>query len=263
MTNLIEFICPERYKNIIPEPVPCYKEFPEWFSSTKNISVSKSKCPFNFLHDKKLIKNTNIKKCPGVTDFLKTGYVIKNWTNILVRSETPSGNLYFDWEHNYHESVDYGLHSSEEYDGMIDSELPIYNGFHKISSPWYVKTSPGVSCYYTHPFWNREKRFTTVSGIIHTDISPISIKWFFEWNTILKKTLSLDEIDSEIQFIKKDTPLIMIFPFVRNQFNMKINYLEEENFKSDVVDINFLKTHDWFGNSLYNLFRKKQRIEFK
>ena len=263
MSNLIEFICPERYKNIIPEPIPCYKEFPEWFSSTKNISTAKSKCPFSFLHDKKLIKDTNIKKCPGITDFLKTGYIIKNWTNILVRSEPPSGNLYFDWEHNYHGSVDYGLHSSEEYDGMIDNDLPIYNGFHKISSPWYVKTSPGVSCFYTHPFWTREKRFTTVSGIIHTDISPISIKWFFEWNVLLKNTMNLEEIDSEVQFIKKDTPLIMIFPFVRDNFKMNVNYIDEEKFRSDVIDLSFLKTHDWFGNSFYNIFRKKSGINFK
>lgn len=261
MSNSIEFICPEKYKDIIPEPVPCYKEFPEWFSSTKNIPTSK--CPFKFLHDNKLTKNSNVKKCPGITDFLKTGYIIKNWTNILVRSEPPLGNLCFDWEHSYHGLVDYGLHPSEEYDGMIDSELPIYNGFHKISSPWFVKTSPGVSCYYTHPFWTREKRFTTVSGIIHTDISPISIKWFFEWNINLKKTLILDEIDTDIQLIKKDTPLVMIFPFVRNQFNMKINYINDEDYKSDIVDINFLKTRDWIGNTLYNTFRKNQKKQFK
>jgi len=259
MKNIIEFICPKRYEDIIPEPVSCYKEFPEWFAKTDK--SHSSKCPFSFLYSNKLVKDTTIKKCPGVTDFLKTGYVIKNWTNILVRSEPPSGSLYFDWEHSYDGLVDYGFHPPDEYAGMSLNELPNYGGFHKISSPWFIKTSPGISCYYTHPVWTRDKRFTTVSSIVHTDISPIAVKWFFEWNFNLERTMNLGEIDNDIQFIRKNTPLIMIFPFVRNTFKMNVNYIESEKYESE-KEMSLLKTHDWFGNSIYNNFRKKQGIDF-
>jgi len=73
MSLEIQFMTKERFRDIIPEPVPAAEMFPEWFS--KIPLISKSKCPFAFvsedLHQLSLLKDTNIKGCMGVVDYLR------------------------------------------------------------------------------------------------------------------------------------------------------------------------------------------------
>lgn len=250
--NIIEFYTLERFKNLIPEPYPSYKKIPSWFANTE-VVTKKSKCPFRFLHNdnKNIAIKSNISGCPGIIDLFSTGYIVPAWNNFAFRNDNE--RLYVNWEFDLDEK--YNLHESEEQiSGFIEDEKPKYDGFSKLDSPWWVKTSPGVSILCTHPLWHREKRFTSVSGIMHTDQCPMPMKWFFEWNTEIKNDMNSSYIPNE-QIITKGTPLILIIPFVREKFTSKINYLEEK-------DMAILKhrtgilTHDWMGNSKYNQFRK-------
>lgn len=251
--NIIEFYTLEKYKDLIPEPYPSSKKFPSWFSNTEIVS-KKSKCPFNFLHQNNttIQIETNITGCPGVVDFLSTGYIIPAWNNFAFRND--GGRLYVNWEHLCLEEK-YTLHSNEhQISGFSDSEKAKYDGFSKLDSPWFVKTSPGISCLITHPLWNREKRFTSVSGIMHTDQCPMPLKWFFEWNTEVEDNMNVNKIPIE-QIVAKGTPLVLIIPFVRANFKSKINYLNEADMKTLKHRTGVL-THDWLGNSTYNRFRK-------
>ncbi len=250
--KIIEFYTMDRYENLIPEPYPSYKKIPSWFSNTEIIK-KKSKCPFRFLNGNNLTidKKTNISGCPGVVDFLSTGYIIPSWNNFAFRND--GGRLYVNWEH--HLDDKYNLHESEEQvSGFSDNEKPKYDGFSKLDTPWFVKTSPGVSIMYTHPLWHREKRFTTVTGIMHTDKTPMPLKWFFEWNTDINDNMYSSDIPRE-QIVTIGTPLVLIIPFIRDTFVSKVNYLQER-------EMNIIKhktsiyTHDWMNNSLYNKFRK-------
>lgn len=251
--NIIEFYTLDHYKGLIPEPYPSQKKFPSWFSNTEIVTRT-SKCPFRFLHNdiKKIDKKVNVTGCPGIIDFLSTGYIIPSWNNFAFRND--NGRLYVNWEHNFNEN--YELHVNEQQmSGFSEEESAAYDGFSKIDSPWWIKTSPGVSIMYTHPLWHREKRFTTVSGIMHTDQTAMPLKWFFEWNTAVNSTMESDMIPLE-QIVTVGTPLFLIIPFVREKFNSEINYLQEKDmgilkYKSSIF------THDWMNNSLYNQFRKK------
>ena len=75
----IQFYTKYSNKEIIPEPVHS-KVVPKWFS---DIQIEKIKSPIISDSDniKELERNrgkVTIKKCPGVQEILKTGYVIRS-----------------------------------------------------------------------------------------------------------------------------------------------------------------------------------------
>jgi len=248
----IEFICTEKYKNLIPEPYPSYKKIPDWYLKTKNLEHSK--CPFKkFVNDIKPVKKlTNIKTCPAVSDAINTGYIIPSWTNFMFRK--IDNQIYFNWENTFEADYEYH-HRNDEFEGMNDFESPQFNSFNKISSPWAIKTSPGISCIVTHPFWSREKRFTTVSGVVHTDVTPILLKWFFELNMNLENNLEIDEVTKERNCIVRGEPLILIIPFVRENFESNVSYISDQEYLSNIRERALYATHDWFGKSIYGNFR--------
>lgn len=242
----IEFYCDEKFENCLPEPYPSYKHIPKWFADLP--TIKRSKCPFQFMGNENLVKDTSVKGCPSILDYLTYGYTIPAWTNFLVRE--VNGELLVNWE-NSEIVVANKFHTKNEYESMNDNQLPLYDIFCKLFSPWYIKTSPGVSCLLMHPYWEREDRFTTVSGIYHSDVTPLCVPWFFEWNY----KLSPDNIDYNLQTIKKGTPLIYIFPFQRSKFESKIIYTfsnKIDNFKKQTD----CRNQDWFNQSVYNSFRK-------
>lgn len=121
-------------------------------------------------------------------------------------------------------------HPNSEYYTMPNK--PIYNHFGKIFTPWLVKTDPGVSCLITHPVWHRNKSFTSTTGIIHTDITPLQLAWFFEWNYKIKTQMSVDNFDVENQVISKGEPIMLIIPFYRKKFSSNVNYVSSDKYDS-------------------------------
>lgn len=256
----IEFVCSEKYKNLIPEPYPSYKKIPEWYLNTRNLEHSK--CPFKkIVSDIKEVKKfTNIKTCPAVSDAINTGYIVPSWTNFMFRK--IDNQIYFNWENNFEADYEYH-HRNDEFEGMSDEQSPQFNSFNKISSPWAIKTSPGVSCIVTHPFWTREKRFTTVSGVVHTDVTPITLKWFFELNVLLENNIEMDNISKDTHCIVRGEPLMLVIPFVRENYFSRITYLSDNEFISTIKERALYATHDWFGKSIYNNFRSSLGKLFK
>jgi hypothetical protein len=261
--NEITFYTVDAYKNTIEEPKPCYKNIPEWYARTSKNNRKSGNCPF-----KSMVANpapkTNIKTCPAIFDYLTTGYIIPSWDNFIFRNIENS--LAVNWERDcMHEDSAYkifGTHPTEhQIDGMIKTEEKLlYGGFHKILSPWFVKTPPGISLYLTNPSQYRDKRFTSVDAVIHPDENPISLQWFFEWNQpIVETTLDNPDfslIDVKNQVIKLGTPLMLIIPFRREHIKYNVEYLTKERYNSTVIQPSKRYTQDWFGDNMYNKFRK-------
>lgn len=254
----IQFICEDTYKDTIPLPYSASSKTPSWFTSTPNIDHSK--CPFHLLFSgaQDISKKTNIKTCPAVTDYLNTGYIIPAWTNFMVRR--IQDRLYWSWEHDF--LTKYSCHlRDDEFSGFTPEQEPKDGVFHKFDSPWRIKTSPGVSCLVTHPYWVRENRYTTVSGVIHTDKIPMPIHWFFEWNAEVPNSLDRTQLPAAHNIISKSTPLVLIIPFIRSQFKLSYDFKPHAELQqiSNQYAHGFL---DWKGKSFYNSFRSSLKKFF-
>ena len=248
----VDFYCEEEYQNRVPEPIESSKSFPKWFTELPYLPKH-----YTFdgnIYNLKIDESTqNIKKCPGIQDFLKTGYLIPSWCDFVFREE-ESGSLYVNWVENYHNKTEYSPHHENQYSTMPNK--PLYGHFGKIFTPWIIKTSPGVSCLITHPVWHNDKRFTTATGVFHTDVSPMQLPWFFEWNHKIETKMEIENLDVENQVISKGEPIIMIVPFYRKKFSSEVHYISEKEYNGMIASQAHL-THDTVGGKCpYTHFKK-------
>lgn len=256
MTCEIEFCTDSRYRELIPEPIPAYKKFPDWYNKLdllpKGSLVSDPETFEIYQEDSPV----NVKRCHGITDFLKTGYIIPAWTDLFFRE--INGGLYVNWlNQGFDFENHYQFHGSEQFPTMKNK--PMYGGYHKLTTPWKIKTSPGVSFLVLDPFWHNKKSFTTVPGIVHGDQFNVSMEWFFEWNHKITPGQTVN--DAEVIGIGE--PLIMIVPFLRNSFESKIKYADSEEMDR-LSQVHMKNTRDTaqskcpyikFKQTIGNLFR--------
>lgn len=247
----IYFYAQDDLQDCIPEPYLYAKNVPDWFTKTEK--GGNSKCPWITFKDYVFgdaNKKTTIRTCPGLIDHFSQGYIIPSWNNFLFRGDYENG-LIVNWE-TLDDRTEYSFHSCEDQvNGMKGNEMPKYGGYHKLDSPWYVKTDPGYSILICHPYWYREDRFTTVSGIMHCDTIPMPVKWFFEWH----KDMGGVENYGEFNYIKKGHPLVFMMPFKRSKIEKKVNYVSREEMNKHAArNIHYAK--DWFQQSQYFYHRK-------
>lgn len=255
MSLKINFYADKKLRDSIPEPIPASKMFPSWFSQLPN---KKSKCPFGFarnsnqqidpytlIHDSSL----GVKGCPGIHDFLSFGYIIPSWTTFIFREDEQT-RLLVNWVDSPYD-IDYTAHPSEQFSTLPNK--PIYNHFGKISTPWTIKTEKNVSCLITHPVWHRNNVFTTATGIIHTDVSPFNIPWFFEYNYKVESGLDLTRMNVDKQIVDINTPLVLIIPFYRKDFKSVINYVDSD----EMERYTNVQVYRAAVNGIYSNFRKK------
>lgn len=236
MKSDITFTCSQEFKGLVPEPVPSSENFPEWFS---NLKLDIKKCPYvttDNPYDLEQWDANSVKKCVGIQDFLKLGYIIPSWGDFIFR-EQDNGDLFVNWMGDYFTET-YGVHDDSQYTTLPNK--PLYGHFGKFKTPWIIKTSPGISCLITHPVWHNNKSFTTATGVVHTDLSPIHLQWFFEWNYNITSGMSMDKIDVDNQIIKREEPLMLVIPFKRTNFNHAIQYISETEYNrlEKVIDSN-------------------------
>lgn len=263
--NVIQFYASDEAEGL-PIIYPAYKRFPKWFVESKSQSIEKSKCPFapimNFRsvghrsslsageNPYTLIKDSTVQNCPGIVDNLKTGYILPAWSDMSFRM--INGEMKFESALTTPE-LSYNIHRFNQFKGMSYDQKPNMGLFHKVSSPWWIKTSPGVSVLITHPYWDRNKLFTSVSAVVHPDVTPIHLKWFFEFNHALEDSPEI--YDQEKQVVLKDTPLMLIIPFKRDTFNHEVNFLNTEKM-SKIHRDNYYGSISWFTDTIYSKFRK-------
>ena len=288
--NIITFHANEMYDGNLEEVYPAYKNFPTWFGNSKKKcpfasffgEEQNTKAPISIgdqfnMNDmgsileqfhsqakseiltsnklignpQKLMRDTSVVNCPGIVDFLKTGYVIPAWCDMSFRKY--NNEIIFNMSEDY-PGITHGVHVSDQYNGMSEDQKPAEKGFHKVCTPWMITTSPGVSVLITHPYWSRNKTFTSVSAVVHPDKTPIQLKWFFEFHKDLPNTP--DIVDMDQQIIKKRTPLILLIPFKRSKINHQIKYNSSEEMEklyrkasSDTVS--------WISKTFYDRMRKQ------
>jgi len=259
MSLKVTFKTLKNLKELVPEPVPAYKSFPDWFSKLPKKS---SKCPFsaigNNLFNLQFSGSSGISGCLGIQDFLKTGYIIPSWTTFVFR-ENFDGQLHLNWLENPLNQT-YQIHGSDQYFEMKNP--PIYNHFCKLNTPWIIQTQPGVSCLITNPVWHRNTSFTTSTGIYHTDKAPLTLPWFFEWNYKIKNQMFLEDFETDKQVIERNEPVILIIPFYRKNYSSKIEYIDENEFRKLNL-IQYHDTHKSKTDDIYRKFRKSLGILFK
>jgi hypothetical protein len=211
--------------NVLEIPEPATKNIPEWYK----------KMPLFLGNDKKHgiapsgkgAANTTMKSCSPFMDAITAGYIVKLPVDLEIRNTlgldnlgNPINTLSFRWKTAENELV--SAHHKDQHPtlpNIIEGQDLIM----KFSFTFKVKTPKGYSCLFTHPLNRHDLPFRTFSGVVDTDEYPICVQFPFQ----------ITEKIEDFIIIEKDTPIVQIFPFKReNWISSKGKLNLDENQKS-------------------------------
>lgn len=194
----IKFEAAAGFRENLDQPIPAKKLIPDWYKKMETYSFKKPTCLANGL----VSAGGTIKACPPILDYLTSGYIITLPCDLLVTSE--GGRQHFAW------NVPYKLmecHNQNQIDGSpYEKSQP-----NKLNNPWAITTPKGYSCYFFKPEYCDTKGIECLPAIVDTDV-------FHEINFPFIYTGE----DCEEIVIPKGTPIMQVFPFKRDNWEMSV-----------------------------------------
>jgi hypothetical protein len=202
----------------IPNPAPASRFIPKWFREMKRVNDGEE----------------TVKACMPFLDSLTSGYIIP-----------LSSDVYFE-KGKIVQIADIPVvefHSenqiSSEAAGDVYSLVPM-----KWVNNFMIKTPKGYSCMFMHPANRTDLPFTTLSGIVDTDVYPAPTNFPFL-------------IQSDFTgVILEGTPIAQVFPFKRQDWTHEVE--DKKNYKIPAFFQNFV--HSAPFDFYKRVFWKKKRF---
>lgn len=213
--NFIPFT--EKAKYVIDPPVPAKTKIPEWFKKIplKIFEQEELRLPSGWV-------NLSIKSCPAVVDMMTMGYMICLDSDVVFVDPDKYGYRVV-WDVSWNVVTE---HSTQQ----ISEEL-VPPGFEKTPlkwerySGWSIKTPPGYSLLYFHPFYRNDLPFLTLPGIVDADLfdSPTNLPFFVK--------------EGFYGVLEKGTPIAQVIPIKREPWSHKIdkNVMKNSEHKNDIL----------------------------
>lgn len=214
---------------------------PEWWEKADKNFASRKYNGVNY-------SRGNIKTCPGISDTILSGFILRAWSDIYVEPMEMNGCIRWEFSHVYTNLINH-ITPSIVYDSFLPKHaLDEYKSIYKIQAPWLVKTKRGYSIQILNPFWFFNEFITCAPGIIDTDCFHHLTLMF-----MVKK--------SEPFIIPFGAPLAHIIPFKREKHSYKVLPL------SPIVRNLFDKSTMVIGSKFssaasYNRIRKMEKCPF-
>jgi hypothetical protein len=198
-------------------PQPAISAIPEWYSSMDLHLPGESVT--GLAPDSVGSSNLTLRGCMPFLDALTAGYMFTLPFDIEIRKNNR-GSVGIRWATN----VDYiGQHSLDQAPGLPVPPEGSPNIL-KWRPGWKVTTPVGYSCLFTHPLNHIDLPFITLSGIIDTDVYPLSAEFPF-------RLLNTSE---DLLIIEKGTPIVQIIPFKRDSWKSATKEFNEENIRKGI-----------------------------
>lgn len=233
--NTIEFI--QYGENIHPElyPIPAKKLVPEWYKNLtsyigdKNIT---STAEFFVKNSLPTLVPKTIKSCVPVQDYICGGYIIRTTTDLFFsQQEKVNNETSWLWSSSEENLLKCSPHSFSQFPLQINKKN---NTYIKLTHNIGVKTSSGYSCIFYQPEFFFENRFKLLPGIVDTDKyhNPINFPGLI---TTEEKNFKIDA----------GTPLMVVFPFKREEWAFKVTKTESKPKKPFTAE-------KWYKNFFYS-----------
>lgn len=164
-----------------------------------------------------------VKRCPAIIDLITEGFVIPMWCDYLLQRNKNE----LEWDN---KDFKYGIefHPNEQIHNWNLKRADFPEGV-KFVNPWRIYTPPGYSVIFLPPYYQFEKRFTVLPGVVETD------KYHHvNFPSIIHTTKDL--------IIERGTPFIQVIPFKRDSFDLDVGEMSEEQIHKDFTEKNMLAT---------------------
>lgn len=155
------------------------------------------------------------KKCPGIFDYMRSGYIVPAWADIKFRIDSDKlDHVKFKMA----EAADQlkrpmAVHSQEQIQGC-----PINhsggNNIIKLHSPWLMDVPKGYSVLFVDPMYNKSNDYTILPGRMDVGMDLIQNK---EINVFVK----VNVLDKDIT-IHAGEPIVQLIPFKQENFRFNV-----------------------------------------
>jgi hypothetical protein len=189
------------------------------------------------------LRSPTVKKCIPFLDALTSGYIIPFFQDYIITVDYEKQTwdvtcrLEGKGDHSPASLKAAGAHSSDQLPkGYQDGRTPIG----KFPNKWVIKTPPGYSCLFVHPFNTPKTDVEIISGVVDTDtyLNAVLFPFYFKRHS--------EDKEEKVQIhLKIGDPMVQIIPFKR------------ESWKSSVGEWPAEKT--WrhkFGGHLFDFYKK-------
>lgn len=201
--------------DVIEPPKPSKNFLPDWYKKSSSYIDKTQKIP---VFGKNSGSNHTFKKCIPILDSMSSGYMFGSPCDIYAIDPEENDGTRLSWGRFPFEPLA-NNHPREQLE-----YYPAPHGYYgkmafKWNFWWRIKTPPGYSCLFTHPFHRNDLPFQSLTGIVDTDVyeTPILFPFFMREDFYGK--------------IDKGTPVIQIIPFKRDSWKMKDRGFSEKVMK--------------------------------
>ena len=206
----ITFRCLPELEPILPRPTPALLGLPKWFKAMPQNAFSETA-------DKEVM---TIKKCPPVIDAMTYGFFIPLVADLRVEN----GEFFWDHEVPATQVTKFSCSPIDFHDGAQVAGSPFFEDDRfivKFNNFWTMETPPGTSLLFTHPLNRIDLPFTTISGIVDTDLFPDNLINFpARWH---------DETFNGV--LPKGTPVAQCMPIRRESWGTRTEPMSPEQAK--------------------------------
>src|SRR5262245_26621921 len=190
----------------MPRPVPAVRGLPDWFKALP------MKAPSQIMGD----DIYTMKKCPPVIDAMTYGFLMPLACDLTVE------NGQFSWERDVPGGMgNYSRSPIDFHDGSQVAGTPFFDEDRfiiKFNNFWTIELPPGYSLFVTHPVNRADLPFTTVTGLVDSDLYNNSLVHFpARWNDPNFKGV-----------LPKGTPVAQCISVKRENFLEDFGVLSEE-----------------------------------
>lgn len=200
----IQFIpANDTVRNFLNPPKPASLFIPEWYKKSEKYMGGES------LRVSDYGTNVGLKGCVPFVETLTHGYMIELWTDILVHHEDsePENNPFLNWT-NTPDPVKLRI---PELGAKIPRPDDCFDRLFNWNMQWGIKVPKGYSLLYTHPLNRHDLPFSTLSGIIDSDLySGVGAVPFF-----VKRGFT--------GVIPAGTPIVQLIPIKRDHWKSSVN----------------------------------------
>jgi hypothetical protein len=198
---VIEFLCRDEDRGVIPEPVPARDELPDWYRRLPGV-------------DRDALSATNdgitVKRCLPFLDAMVAGWVIP--LAATVRLHIHDGGKVVDsgWEL---DRTMVSNHAPFQVAGNPYEPRPAL----KLHNYWTIRTAPGWSCLFVPPLNRPHPVIEVFSGIVDTDRFTNEINFPF-----------VAIADDGVHVLEQGTPIVQVIPFRRERSSPRAEIRAEQ-----------------------------------
>ncbi|MEY9205436.1 uncharacterized protein YoaH (UPF0181 family) [Bradyrhizobium elkanii] len=155
----LKFRCPTELDGLIPAPIPAAQGVPDWLKAMPATAFSSIN-----LHDE-----DTIKRCPPFVDAMTCGFLLP----LVCDLKVEDGEITWDQDLPPGGTPEFprspiGFHDPGQVTGTpLFEEGRFFLKFHNL---WTVEAPEGYAIYFTHPVNRFDLPFTTLSGLVNSDL---------------------------------------------------------------------------------------------